>query len=139
MRHITILIILYFQSMKRLIAIPNFIEQSVFRFICDSKILAKKYSNLKINKKSSWSLEIIKHRILPHCSLGIIVSGSLKLLALFWPYGGETQTWIKTLSFLFPLKSLIEHKKMWRLWTWQDILTPAYFPIWRDEPYPAVS
>lgn len=38
---------------------------------------------------------------------------NLKLLALFWPYGAETQTWIKILSFFFSLKSLTEHNKTW--------------------------
>lgn len=90
MLHITILTILYFQAMERLIAIPNFIEeQSVFRFICDSKILAKKYSNLKMNKKSYWSLEIMKHRILLHCFFGIIVSGSL--IWSYWPFSDLTE------------------------------------------------
>jgi len=39
--------------MKRLIAAPNFKEDSIFRFIYDSKVLAKKYNNFKVKKESS--------------------------------------------------------------------------------------
>lgn len=42
-----------FSSYERLIAILNFIEQTVFRFICNSKVLAKKYNHFKKNKESS--------------------------------------------------------------------------------------
>lgn len=55
-----------FSTMKQFIVVFNFIEeQTIFRFICDFKVLAKKYSNFKVSKKPPWSLELVNMGYFP--------------------------------------------------------------------------
>lgn len=80
-----------FSTMKWFIVVFDFIEeQTIFRFICDSKVLVKKYNNFKVSKEPSWSLELINMGYFPTTVLeqfqdlwsGLSTWVSLTLLAL---------------------------------------------------------